>query len=195
MKRYLVILMAILVASALIITGCNTSTTTTAPAKTTTAVVTTTPPATTPVVAKKIKFSYTMPKGASTGAGFEWFATEFPKRTNGRYIVETYPSETLTKISVALDAIKAGTAEIIGTSTGTFPKAFPLTLVVSIPTLSFPGGVMSSYVEGSGAIWDLLQCSTGSAERIQGLQITLDLCPGPLQPGFQKEGNSLCGRL
>jgi TRAP-type C4-dicarboxylate transport system substrate-binding protein len=107
-----------------------------------------------------------MPKGASIGAGFEWFAAEFPKRTNGRYIVETYPSETLTKLSVALDAIKAGTAEIIGTSTGTFPKAFPLTLVVSIPTLSFPGGVISSYVEGSGAIWDLYNAVPGSPERV-----------------------------
>jgi TRAP-type C4-dicarboxylate transport system substrate-binding protein len=150
MKRYLVIMVFFLV-SVLLIAGCGTKTTppasTTASATPTQVVATPTPTSTTPVVAKKIKFAYTMPKGASIGAGFEWFATEFPKRTQGRYIVETYPSNTLVPVNSALDSVKAGTAEMVGTSTGTFPKAFPLTLVVSIPTLGFPGGVISSYVE------------------------------------------------
>ncbi len=158
MKKTLVILMAMVIIGSLILSGCS-STTTTAPATSTAkpAVTTTAAPPvqTTPVEARKIKFAYTMPKGQSTGAGFEWFAQEFPKRTGGRYTVETYPSEALVKLANSLDAVKSGVAEIVMTSTGTFTKAFPLTLVVSIPTLGFPGGVLSSYVEGSDAIWDL----------------------------------------
>jgi TRAP-type C4-dicarboxylate transport system substrate-binding protein len=164
MKRYLVLIMALVVIGALLIPACSSAaTTTTTPptsptATATTAQTSTTAPATstTPVQARKIKFGYTMPKGASIGAGFEWFATEFTKRTNGRYVVETYPSNTLVPSAGALDAVTSGAAEMMGTSTGTFPKNFPLSLVVSIPTLGFPGGVTSSYVEGSDAIWELI---------------------------------------
>jgi TRAP-type transport system periplasmic protein len=185
-KRFLVILAALAVICALILSGCSNPSptpsaapkapaTSAAPAPATTAAPATSaapapasssaapkPSTSAPASsaapaagAKKIKFGYTMPKGASIGAGFEWFAAEFPKRTNGRYIVETYPSNTLVPVNGALDAIKAGTTEMIGTSTGTFPKDFPLSLVVSIPTLSFPGGVEASYSEGSAALWDL----------------------------------------
>jgi len=93
-------------------------------------------PAPAPVVAKTIKFSYTMPKGASIGAGFEWFAVEFPKRSEGRYKVETYPGQTLTKLPEALDAIKSRVCEMIGTSVGTFPSAFPLSLVMEVPGIT-----------------------------------------------------------
>jgi TRAP-type C4-dicarboxylate transport system substrate-binding protein len=195
MKRYLVILTALVIISALIITGCGgTTTTTTAPttsAPTTTAAPTTAKPTTTapataaptssaptttaapttaapttsaaaptsavPVAAnaKKIKFSYTMPKERSLG--FEWFATEFPKLTNGRYIVETYPSNTLVPTTGVLDAVKANTAQIAVTSTGTFPTAFPLTLVCSVPTLGygFTDSSRESYEAGVDAIRDL----------------------------------------
>jgi TRAP-type transport system periplasmic protein len=188
MKRFLVILAALAVICALILSGCSNPTptpsaapkapataaapapaTSAAPAPATSAApapatsAAPKPSASAPATsaapaagAKKIKFGYTMPKGASIGAGFEWFATEFPKRTNGRYIVETYPSNTLVPVNGALDAIKAGTCELIGTSTGTFPKDFPLTLVAAIPTLGFPGGVISSYVEGSDALLELI---------------------------------------
>jgi TRAP-type C4-dicarboxylate transport system substrate-binding protein len=188
MKRFLVILAALAVICALILSGCSNPTptpsatpkspatsaapvpaTSAAPVPATSAApapasssVAPKPSASAPASsvapsagAKTIKFGYTMPKGASIGAGFEWFATEFPKRTNGRYVVQTYPNNTLAPVNGALDAVTSGAAEMMGTSTGTFPKNFPLSLVVSIPTLGFPGGVISSYVEGSAALFDL----------------------------------------
>jgi TRAP-type C4-dicarboxylate transport system substrate-binding protein len=79
-----------------------------------------------------------MPKGASIGAGFEWFAQAFEERTDGRYKVETYPSQSLTKIPVALDAVKGRVAEIIGTSLGTFERDFPLSVLVGLPWLGWP---------------------------------------------------------
>jgi TRAP-type C4-dicarboxylate transport system substrate-binding protein len=86
---------------------------------------------------KTLKFSYTQPKGASVAKGFEWFGPEFEKRTDGRYKIEIYPSSTLVSTAAALDAVKAGTCEIVMTSVGSFPKDFPLTAVASLPTLGF----------------------------------------------------------
>jgi TRAP-type C4-dicarboxylate transport system substrate-binding protein len=94
-------------------------------------------PAPAPVVAKTFKFSYTMPKGTAVGKGYDWFGPEFEKRTQGRYKVEIYPNNTLVPLTAALDSVRKGVAEIVVTSTGTFPKDFALNLVTSIPTLGF----------------------------------------------------------
>lgn len=208
MKRFLVILAALVVISTLVLSGCSTASptpaattkapaTSAAPAPATSAAPapassaapkpsTSAPPSSAPASTaapaagvKKIKFSYTMPKGASIGAGFEWFATEFPKRTNGRYTVETYPSNTLVPVTGALDAIKSGTCELIGTSTGTFPKNFPLTLVAAIPTLGFPGGVDASYAEGSKALWDLYNAVPDIQNEFKGVTPIWLMCLDP----------------
>ena len=71
---------------------------------------------------KTLKFSYTMPKGASVAKGFEWFGPEFEKRSNGRYKIEIYPASTLVAINAALDSVKSGVCEIVMTSVGSFPK-------------------------------------------------------------------------
>ncbi len=106
---------------------------------------------------KTLKLSYTMPKGASVAQGFEWWGPEFEKRTNGRYKVELYPSSTLVPIPAALDAVKKGVAEIVMTSTGTFQKDFPLSLVMSLPTLGFPlGPDIKDYEPAWEACWELI---------------------------------------
>jgi len=78
-----------------------------------------------------------MPKGAAIAKGFEWWAEEFPKRTNGRYKVEVYPGQSLIKIPASLDAVKAGVAEIVMTSTGSFETAFPVSLCTGLPGLGW----------------------------------------------------------
>jgi len=116
---------ALAIISALILAACG------SPAPTTTGPATSapsptqvqnSPTATAPAAVKTIKFSYTMPKGASIGAGFEWWGPEFEKRTNGRYKVEIYPAQTLVKIQAALDAVKTGAVELAFTTTATFTK-------------------------------------------------------------------------
>ncbi len=54
----------------------------------------------------------------------------------------------------ALDSVKNGVVDIAMSSTGNFPKDFPLSLVATLPTLGFPGGVLKSYTEASAAFWE-----------------------------------------
>jgi len=106
-----------------------------------------------------LKFSYVVGKGINVARGFEWFATEFGKRTNGRYKVDTYPGSTLVPIPGALEATKSGVADIVMTSTGTFPKLFPLSMVASLPTMNFPMGNEAAYSSAFQAFWDLYNSS------------------------------------
>ena len=142
MKKTLIALTALVIVSALILAACGTpEPTTPAPGTTAppaTSPATTAPSPTQPVQAKTIKFSYTMPQGASVGAGFEWFAAEFEKRTEGRYKVDTYPAQSLVKIAAALDAVKVGAVELAFTSTATFTRQFPLSLITQLPAMGFP---------------------------------------------------------
>ena len=101
-----------------------------------------------------LKFSYTMPKGAAIAVGFEWWAEEFPKRTNGRYKVETYPGQSLIKIPASLDAVRAGVAEIVMTSTGTFEKDFPISLCTGLPTLGWPMNSVHNAMLAHQAQWE-----------------------------------------
>ena len=118
-KTWIFLALVVLIVSALLLPACTSQSTTS-----TTAAATTT----TPVVAKTLKFSYTMPKDASVAKGFEWFGPEFEKRTNGRYKIEIYPSSQLVSTAAALDAVKSGVCEIVMTSVGSFPQGFPADL-------------------------------------------------------------------
>jgi TRAP-type C4-dicarboxylate transport system substrate-binding protein len=124
-----------------------------APAPKPTTPAATPPPA--PVAAKTFKFSYTMPKAASVGRGYDWFGPEFQKRTEGRYKIETYAGATLIPIPAALDSVKKGVAEIVMTSHGSFPKDFALSLVTGIPTLGFAlGNNVKEYQDALAAWWE-----------------------------------------
>ena len=105
--------------------------------------------------AKTIKFAYTMPKGSAIAAGYEWFAKEFPKRSQGRYKVETYPSSTLVGIMAALDSVKEGVCEMAMTGTAIFPKDYPTSLVTSLPTLAFPLTSVEDFKVAFDAWWEI----------------------------------------
>jgi TRAP-type C4-dicarboxylate transport system substrate-binding protein len=105
---------------------------------------------------KTLKFSYTMPKGASVAKGFEWFGPEFEKRTEGRYKIEIYPGSTLVSINAALDAVKSGMCEIVMTSVGSFPKDFPLTGIASLPTLGFYPKTADDELTTYKAAWEFI---------------------------------------
>jgi TRAP-type transport system periplasmic protein len=107
-----------------------------------------------PTAVKPIKFSYSMPKAAAVGRGYDWFGPEFMKRTQGRYKIETYPGNTLVPITAALDSVKKGVAEIVMTATGSFPRDFAMSLVTGIPTLGFPMGSVDSYYKAADAWWE-----------------------------------------
>jgi TRAP-type C4-dicarboxylate transport system substrate-binding protein len=146
-KRWGILLAIVILITVLLLSACP------APATPTTPTTPTTPePPKEPVT---LKLSYSMPKGAAIGAGFERWAEEFPGMVDGRYKVETYPGSTLVGLPAALDSVKSGVAEIVMTSNGMFPKDFPLSLVASLPTLGFPGWSQEGYSKGYDAWWEL----------------------------------------
>jgi len=187
MKKYLAVLVALVVIAALLITACGPPTPTTTappiitvtptPGQTTTAPQPTTtapqPTTTKPAAARKIRLSYTMPKGNSIGGGFEWFATELTKRSNGKYFIETYASNTLTggTTAGALAAVRSGVVDMAGTSAGTFPSDFPLSLVVSIPTLSINAFSADQYVDAADALLELLAAVPEVKAEFKGFQL------------------------
>jgi TRAP-type transport system periplasmic protein len=158
-KQWSLLVITVILLMAVTLTACGggATTTTQSPAATTKAPAATTqaPAATTQGAVKTIKLSYTMPKGSAISKGFEWFAAEFPKRSNGRYKVETYPSSSLVGIAVAFDSVKKGVSEIAMTSTGANPSALPLSLVAELPTLGFSGDSVETYKKAYQAAWDL----------------------------------------
>jgi len=85
-----------------------------------------------------LRFAYSVPAKRVQSLGWEWMGPEFEKRTNGRYKIEYYPSETLFKMSAAYDSVQSGVAQIANVSTGQLEKRLPLSNVALLPTLDFP---------------------------------------------------------
>jgi TRAP-type C4-dicarboxylate transport system substrate-binding protein len=128
-------------------------------------------PAPAPKEPIKFKFSYTMPKGASVGAAYEFFGPEFEKRTEGRYKIETYPGSTLIPVPAALDSVKKDVAQIVMTSYGTFPKDFALGNVVTIPTLGFPGNNADEMVGACKAAWEFVDTTPDAKAEFKDVQL------------------------
>ena len=180
-KRYwLFLALTIFILAALLLPACSTEKTTPATTAATTKPVTTTPATTSPPVAPTtLKFSYTMPKGASVAKGFEWFGPEFEKRTNGRYKIEIYPASTLVSIAAALDSVKSGVCEIVMTSVGSFPKNFPLTQVSSLPTLGFTPDTVDEYGVTYKAAWEFINNNTEIQNEFKDFKLLFPLVLDP----------------
>ena len=85
-----------------------------------------------------IKLHYEMPTTAPLAKyGFEPWAKDLEKATNGRVKVQTYPGDTLFKTKTdAVEAIKAGIADIGFMFAWAFSPQFDLTDVLSVPFIA-----------------------------------------------------------
>ena len=113
---------------------------------------------TAPLEVKTIKIHYSCPPNKGYSPGMEWFAEEFPKRTNGRYKVETYGASTLVPIDAVLDSTREGVCQIGTTSMSMFAKDFPLGIAQQMPGLGFPwpGDFPESQDVLAAAQWEFL---------------------------------------
>ena len=128
---------------------------------------------------KTIKFAYTMPKGSSIAEGFEWFASEFPKRSQGRYKVQTYPGSALVGIMAALDSVKQGVCEVALTGTAVFPKDYPASLVTMLPGFAFPLTTVEEWQTSYDAWWEFYNTVPQIKDEFKDLHL---LWPFPLDP-------------
>src|SRR4030042_1483700 len=131
-----------------------------------------------PVVTKVLKFSYTTPKGIGAGKGWEWFAEEFTKRSNGRYKVETYPANTLMATDSIMDGVKTGIAEISNTSTGLFSKHFVYNSVTELPALGFPH-TADGIKQGAKAWWEMYDSMPEIRDEFKDYHLIWTVLPAP----------------
>ena len=179
MKRFLPVTLATLLIVVIVLVGCAkpapaptptpapapTQTPTPAPTPTTAPTPKPTPtPTTAPASPKTLKFNYAQPKGKSSAIGFEWWGPEFEKRTNGRYKIELYPANTLVSSAATLSAVKKDLVQLVITSTGAWPREFPLSMVASIPTLGHNPKTGEDYYRVYDAFWGLYELPEIKAE-------------------------------
>ena len=86
----------------------------------------------------KLKFSHDQPPGQGPCAGWEWWAAEVGKRTNGRVTVDVYPGATLFAMTAAVDSIAKGVADYGNVAVSVFDQRFPLSNITGMPCLGFP---------------------------------------------------------
>lgn len=79
-----------------------------------------------------------MPKAGAIVRGWEWFAEQLEKQTNGRYKVDFYPAQSLLKADAALQGVVSGVADIANAGVSSQQQAFPVTTVLSLPSVHFP---------------------------------------------------------
>lgn len=168
MKKLIVVL-AILTIGVLIFAGCSTPapapSSTSAPPSSSTSAPTSKPasasssaaaptsaPASKPASANTvtIKLGYDTPPTNFIGEPSEWMAKEIPKRTEGRVQVQTFPAGALAAMAKSLDYLRVGTVDMYVVSPMQFMNTFPLSVIESLPGLSFP-----ATMEGRSAGYDV----------------------------------------
>ena len=149
MKKTLLLLAALVLISAMILTACGGS-----PAPTTTAPTNTsdpTSPATTPaspVAEKTWKLKFHTEQSTESfyhRYGHEPWAKDVAEATNGRVTVEFYPLQSLMKSQNALDGVKTGVADVSWIFTGYFSGIFDISDSITLPYLA-PDGETASRV-------------------------------------------------
>ncbi len=88
--------------------------------------------------AKILKFAADMPPNGPIVAGWTWFGSELEKKTNGKYKIDFYFSQSLVKSAEKLNAVSAGIADFGNASLSAFSQAFPSCGVFTLPSVHFP---------------------------------------------------------
>ena len=98
----------------------------------------------------ELKFNYSMPKGSAPANGWDWFAEELEKQTNGKIKVTIYPMQSLFRQPDAVDNIVGRTAELANISARSYATKFPYLSVTLLPSIKWPATVEGT-VAGAGA--------------------------------------------
>lgn len=115
----------------------------------------------------KLKFTHHNPPNAFVCTqGFEPWAKEIEKRTDGQVKIDIYPSSTLAKPQDAYDAVVKGTADIAWGYITYFPGRFPLTEVLNLPQLGVDKATM-----GSKVVWELYQKSPAMQKEFEDVKV------------------------
>jgi TRAP-type C4-dicarboxylate transport system substrate-binding protein len=179
MKKVFFILLALVVISTLVVTGCSsppspsttapvttskpaattTAPATSAPAATTAAPTTSAPATTTPSAGViSLKFAFDMPAtGAIVPGWTQYFGPELQTRSNGRVKVDFYPAAALFNQTDTPDSLKAGVADIANIALSAHAQQFPISNIFVLPGMEFPDATRDDYLAKYNAILQLSQ--------------------------------------
>jgi TRAP-type C4-dicarboxylate transport system substrate-binding protein len=85
-----------------------------------------------------IRVGYDLPPFTTPGMGIKAWADEVNAKTDGRVVVEVYPSSTLSDQQAGIDMLHAGVADVYLVSFGRHRRLFPVLNVHALPGLGFP---------------------------------------------------------
>ncbi len=161
MKRSVLILVVLVIVSVFVFAGCSSVPSPSAPPATTSAPTTSKPPTTTvapttsaPATTQPssgtitIKFAYDMPKSGAIVPGWDWWAEQVQKQSNGKVKIDFYPAGALFDQANTPDSLKAGVADIANISFANHSSLQPITNMFALPGLEFPDtkdGLLASY--------------------------------------------------
>ena len=96
----------------------------------------------------ELRMGYTLPPGAAPYNGWEWFAQELEKRTNGQVTLKLFPGGTLARARGMKDAIVSGMSTFGFIVNVGHAKDWPLTHAIMLPTLGFPNNLEGMIAAG-----------------------------------------------
>ena len=174
MKRLSLVLIAIILVSALILTGCAS---TPAPSQPAPAPKTPTP-APAPAGPITLKFAFDMPKTGAIVPGWEWFASELQKQSNGKVKVEFYGAAALFTQKDTPDSLKAGVADIANVSLSSHSQFFPLNFIFTLAGMEFPDLTREGFIAKYKAYIELAQKYPALSKELADYKL-LFWCPNP----------------
>jgi TRAP-type transport system periplasmic protein len=164
-KEITVKLFACLMLLALLgVAACSSSPTSPATAPTVSAPATTAAPTSTKTWNLKLSHEQA-PTAMFNVNGWEPWARDVERVTNGRVKITIYPSQTLMKTTEAWEGVKSGIADLSWTGTGMYPGKFTFLDSVTLPFI-VPSGEVSSRV-----VWSLYQKFPELQSRLEEVKI------------------------
>lgn len=123
-----------------------------------------------PVNPIKIRFGYTQPKGSAQAIGWQWWAEEVQKQTEGRLIFELYPDGILYGEPGSIDAVKSQLVDIGTIAASSHIKDFPLSNVAGLPMMGFPDTAEGNLAAGN-AVFTLIDKFTELKAQFQNFKL------------------------
>jgi len=160
MKKVLFGFFAILLVTALVISGCTQSPSAApskAPAPISPAAASSPAAAAKPAGQVIIKYGHDMPPNLAPVVGLNWWADEVTKRTEGRVKVDMYPASTLATQADGLEAVRSGAADMYYISVSSHRKDFPVTSIVQVPGVGFPDDTIAANEAHTATFLEMLK--------------------------------------
>jgi len=174
MKKLFMAFLALLMITALVMSGCAQSSPSSAPATSKApapapassapapAPATSAAPASSAAAPKPagqviIKYGHDLAPTNAPVAGLNWWAEEVTKRTEGRVKIELYPASTLATQVDGLEAVRSGMADMYYISLTTHRKFFPITSITQVPGIGFPDDTPAANEAHAATFLQMLQ--------------------------------------